>query len=376
MKILIYGGSFDPAHIGHRALLESALREVKPQKTYIFTARRSPFKQQAKTPFNARQQTAKATLSGLGPDIIFDDFENRQNRTVYAWETIAYIKRLHPRAQVYLLAGSDSLNALTTWKNAQYIFKNSVVVAGARKGFAPQKAPFKYLLLKGRYPLVSSTDIRLDIMQSGQTPKTILPAVAQIIKKQKLYGLNCHAWLQKNLGAARYNHVKHTAAAAVKLARLYNFNAEKAAAAALLHDMAKGLSGAQLTAYAKKNKLKIAAFDEICQHQPELLHAPAAAHMAQKIFGVKDKEILSAIAAHTLGKEDMGALDKILFIADMAGKDRRAKDAARAMKEAQKSLDAGLLAALDIKLTYTLKTRKWIAQTGIKLWNKTILKNN
>ena len=322
MKILIFGGSFDPVHKGHKALLKAAIAQIKPDFIHVFTAWQSPFKNKSAMPFEARQNMAKAALGPLSPKIIFDDFEKRAKRVVYTWETIKYIRAKYPGADVYLLTGSDCLNDIQKWKNAKYIFANAVVAAGARKGFKFTAKDFDYILIKGSFPEVSSSQIRID------------------------------TWLKKNLTPGRYHHTKCTLKAAVELARIYNVDAQKTALAALLHDIAKDAGG------------------------PPLLHGAASARMAEKIFGVKDKDILAAIKNHTLGAPDMSALQKIIYIADMCGADRRPAEARQIKKAAKKSLDEGLLAAMSVKLIYTIQTKKWLAPQAIKLWNKLVSKQN
>ena len=376
MKVLIYGGSFDPVHKGHAALLKAALAQIKPDYTHIFTARHSPFKQSAAASFELRQKMATGALGRLGKNIIFDDFERRQNRMVYAWETVKYIRGIYPHAQVYLLVGSDCLNEMRAWKNTEYIFKNAVIAAGARKGFAFTTKDFDFILLKGCFPQISSSRIKLDIMCGGVVPAEAPPQTARFIESNQMYGLNIHKWLAAKLKPKRYLHVKLVAGAAADLAREYNASAERAALAALLHDAAKTLDDNALARYCRGHKLKVRDFNDICRYGAHLLHGPVSADMAKRIFGVKDKEILCAIANHTLGAKNMGALEKILFIADMASKDRKYKDARAVRGAAKKSLDEGVLAAMAIKMNFTIQTRKWIAPAGPELWNELISKQN
>lgn len=377
MKILIYGGSFDPVHRGHLALLKAATKQIKPDYTHIFTAYQSPYKQKSPVSFTVRQGMARAALGGLWPNIIFDDFELRQKRVVYTWETIKHVRKLYPGADIYFLVGTDCLNTLHSWKNAGYIFENAIIIAGARKGFRFETKKFNFEILKGSFPQISSTQIRLAIMCGGQLPVSILlPQTAAFIEQNLMYGLNIHKWLAANLRPKRYLHVKLVAQAAADLARAYNIDAERAALAAVLHDMAKGMAEHNLINYAVKNKLKVRDFADICKYAPSLLHAAASADMAKKIFGVKDKEILGAIAKHTLGARQMTALEKIIFTADMCAKDRKYSEARMVRASAQKSLDEGMLAAMAIKLNFTIQTRKWLAPAGPELWNELTSQKN
>ncbi len=375
MKVLIYGGSFDPVHKGHSALLKAAVKQIEPDKIHIFTAYQSPFKEKPFLPFNVRQKMAKDALGHISPNIIFDDFEQKAARVTYTYETVKHVRKLYPEAQIYLLVGTDCLNSMHKWKNAQYTFKNSIIVAGRRKGFDFKTKDFKFILLDGSFPLISSTQIRLAILCNGIVPNNLLPQTVKTIEENNYYGLHIHKWLAANLRPNRYLHVKLVAQEAVELARLYEANAEKIALAAILHDAAKSMGSSDLIKYAKNHKIKVPDFDDICKYSPSLLHAAVSADIAKTIFKIKDKEILNPIKHHTLGAQEMTLNEKLIFIADMASKDRLFEDAQKVRNAALISIDEGMAAAMFVKLNFTIATNKWIAPSGIDLWNQLVLKN-
>lgn len=374
MKILIYGGTFDPVHNGHLKLFSSAIKEIKPDLCYVFVAYNSPYKEASQTPYNLRKLMAQKVFAPLHKNIIFDDFENKKHRKVYTYETVKYIKQKYPKAEIFILVGTDCAAVLSTWKNAEYNFKNATFVIGLRPGYKAVKPTFKAHILKGTFPKISSSALRLQIMLNGKTPKAILPGVAEIIKDNTLYALHIHKWLKEHLKAPRFNHVLAVAKEASALAQIYGINAEKAALAGLLHDAGKSMTKDQMVTYAKKYKLKIEDFKELAKYAPALLHADISADIAKKQFAIKDKGILQAIARHTLGAKNMTIFDKILMISDMCAKGRRPQDIKLIKSALKKSLDDGLLAAETVKLIYTVRTNKWLAPQGIRLWNETVSK--
>ena len=374
MKILIYGGTFDPVHSGHLKLFSTAIKEIKPDVSYVFVAYNSPYKEISQTPYNLRKEMAKQVFAPLHKKIIFDDFEYKKHRKVYTFETLKYVKQKYPKAEIFILVGTDCAATLTSWKNAEYNFKNATFVIGLRQGYKTVKPKFKAHILKGTFPKVSSSALRLQIMLNVKTPKAILPEVAKIINNNSLYFLPIHKWLKEHLKASRFNHVIAVAKEAAALAKIYNIDVEKAALAGLLHDAGKSLTKEQMIAYAKKHKLKIEDFNELSKNAPSLLHAEISAHIAEKQFDVQDKEILQAIARHTLGAKNMTIFDKILMVADMCAKGRRPQDIKLIKGALKKSLDDGLFVAEKVKLIYTVQTNKWLAPQGIKLWNETVSK--
>lgn len=119
-------------------------------------------------------------------------------------------------------------------------------------------------------------------------------------------------WLESNLSAERYSHSLGTAECAKKLAEKYGLNPEKAYVAGLLHDAAKCFSNEKLLEIIHAH-LNV---EESELQNYKTLHAPVSAYIVEKDFGVTDKEILSAIRWHTLGKLDMTDFEKIVFLAD------------------------------------------------------------
>ena len=99
----------------------------------------------------------------------------------------------------------------------------------------------------------------------------------------------------------------------MELAKRWGVSEDKAAVAGLLHDCSRWMSGKQMIARAKKLKMPIG---EVELSEPKLFHAELSAHIAKADFGVKDKDILSAIQRHTLGSVSMSVLDKIIYLAD------------------------------------------------------------
>ena len=375
MKILIYGGSFDPIHQGHKKLLAAALKEIKPDLCYVFVAYNSPYKELSQTPYLLRKKMAQAAFMPLYKNIIFDDFEFKKQRKVYTFETVKYIKQKYPKAEIFILVGTDCALTLDVWKNAEYNFKNATFVIGLRQGFKMPKPQYKAIILKDVLPKISSTTLRLQIMLNGKTPKTMPAEIAEIINKNLLYGLDIHTWLKMHLQTPRFNHTLAVAKEASALAQKYNISPAQAALAGLLHDSGKSMTKEQMVAYAKKHKLKVEDFDALCKNAPSLLHAEISAHLAKTHFKVEDKNILQAIARHTLGASDMTVLDKILMIADMCAKGRRPNDIKLIKAALKKSLEAGLLAAEKVKMLYTVQTNKWLAPQGIRLWNETVSKS-
>lgn len=148
----------------------------------------------------------------------------------------------------------------------------------------------------------------------------------------------------------RYEHtlgVEYTAAA---LAMRYGANMEDAQLAGLLHDCAKCLSDEKLLEFCKKHSIPVTAEE---QKSPFLLHGKVGGYLAEKKYGIKNPDIISAIVCHTTGKPKMNLLEKIVFIADYIEPGRkRASGLAEIRQLAFSDLDAALVRILGNTLGY------------------------
>ncbi len=145
------------------------------------------------------------------------------------------------------------------------------------------------------------------------------------------------------LSEKRYQHTLNVKKMAVKLARRYGVNEEKAALAALLHDAAKEIPKEEMKAWMAQYP----QYAEGGESRPvPVWHGVCAAILARTEWGVTDEAVLSAIACHTAGKPGMTKLDKVVYLADMTSKERDWPGVNKLRKLEMEDLDAAMLAAL------------------------------
>ena len=119
--------------------------------------------------------------------------------------------------------------------------------------------------------------------------------------------------LKKHLDENRFEHTEGVRYTCAALSMRYQYDLERAQVAGLLHDCAKCIPDGKKIKICKKHQIEMSRAE---QESPFLLHAKVGAHIAEAKYGVKDREILSAIACHTTGKAGMTLLEKIVYIAD------------------------------------------------------------
>ncbi|MCM1009356.1 MAG: bis(5'-nucleosyl)-tetraphosphatase (symmetrical) YqeK [Fusobacterium sp.] len=130
-------------------------------------------------------------------------------------------------------------------------------------------------------------------------------------------------WLRENLTAEKYVHSLGTADAAREIAKICGGDEEKAYFTGLIHDCAKNLPLDEMISLIKEGGIKLECGED---NNAKILHAPAGAALAKKVFGVEDDEILSAIRWHTLGQVEMTLLEKIIFLADKIEPETRGRE--------------------------------------------------
>ncbi len=159
--------------------------------------------------------------------------------------------------------------------------------------------------------------------------------------------------LKKKLSESRYEHTLSVSYTCVCLAMRYGYPLEKAEIAGLLHDCAKCYPEDSYVSRCSKHGIPLTDEEKAA---PAVLHAKLGAWMAKERYGIKDEEILSAIACHTTGKPNMGLLDKILYIADYIEVRRDKADNLPAMRRlAFEDIDEALFQIVEGTLTYLNK---------------------
>lgn len=121
------------------------------------------------------------------------------------------------------------------------------------------------------------------------------------------------AWLSDNVPPKRIQHILGVERMAIELAEHYHLDPHTAAQAGLMHDLAKYFKPQRLLDIARREGLSI---DEVDIAAPHLLHADVSAIVARQEFDINDREILQAIADHTLGRPGMSEMSCIVFLAD------------------------------------------------------------
>jgi len=159
------------------------------------------------------------------------------------------------------------------------------------------------------------------------------------------------------LPAGLRGHVLRVVDEARRLARRHGVDEERAALAALGHDILRDRAPSELLALAASMGVQP---DPVEQAAPILLHGPLAARLMSERYGVADPDVLAAAAWHTTARAGMSPVEKVLFLADKVepGKSRRSRARMAVRVLAEDDLNAALLTWLDRGLARSLR-RRW-----------------
>ena len=189
-RIGVFGGTFDPPHLGHLALAERARDQLGLERVWFVPAADPPHKRdRAKSPFARRLAMTKLAVRG-NPAFHVSDLESRRPGPSYTVETVRAIQRRLPGHELVLLLGADSLNDLPTWHEPQEIERLARLAVAPRldrAGRARRGAPRADFELDAPVLELSSSDLRARARR-GESLRYLVPdAVAVYVRRHRLY---------------------------------------------------------------------------------------------------------------------------------------------------------------------------------------------
>lgn len=188
-RIGIYGGSFDPVHLGHLLVAQAAFEELGLTRLAFIPAAQSPFKQTVlPAPGPVRAQLLRLALAGKAWCEV-DEQELNRAGVSYTVDTLRDYAGRFPGVELFYLIGADNVPALPQWRAADELSRLAEFVVIPRPGQAqvPLPAPFQGRMLRG-WPLgVSSSEIRERVQAGRCIAHLVPPAVAEAIQNNRLY---------------------------------------------------------------------------------------------------------------------------------------------------------------------------------------------
>lgn len=368
MKIGIYGGTFDPPHLGHMEAARTAVKVLGLDRLILIPASVPPHKQLPDAAASPEQRLEMVKLMADGlllPKVAeVSDIELKRDGKSYTSDTLRQLRQRYPNDEFWLLMGTDMFLTLQNWHEADQIMSMASIAAFSRF----ESDTGEMMQIQGKYlsetygtkvcivqlpriRQVSSTQVRQQRSGDG-----LWPPVWGYILQNGLYGMSAdlrkldeadlRAVSYSMIRAKRIAHVQGTEQEAVSLARRWGANEVHARRAAILHDCTKYLTLEEQLLLCEKYHVKLDNMERVAV---KLLHSKTGAALAEHLFG-EEEEICQAICWHTTGKAGMSLLEKILYIADYMEPTRDFEGVERLRKLAYQDLDAAVLLGTEMTI--------------------------
>ncbi|MDR0557073.1 MAG: nicotinate (nicotinamide) nucleotide adenylyltransferase [Treponema sp.] len=345
MRLAILGGSFNPVHIGHLALADAVISTLHYDRVIFVPAFVSPFKPDANVE-NPQDRLDMLVSSIAGdPRLTVDDCELRRKGVSYTINTVDdIIRRYYPDGKPGLVIGDDLARDFTRWYKSDEILERADVIIVRRlyrEGMDAPVFPFPHTALDNEIMDISSSTIReriardknwryltpagarsviedrrlykpLDKPLSGGLEK---PEVAERAKKNAPFSQIVYMEQEARalVSPSRFLHSRNTALLCYDLCVRYGLDPLKGYLAGIVHDICKSFPEEELVRLARTDGEGMTKME---RKKPSLLHARAGAALLKERYRVQDEAVLEAVRCHTMGRENMGPLAKIVFMAD------------------------------------------------------------
>ena len=396
-KIGVYGGSFNPPHLGHTLAVQEMASMLRLDRVILIPAAVPPHKALAQGSPEADIRLEMLYLAARDLESVeISDMELRRNGPSYTVDTIRALHIQYPNDTLYLLMGTDMFLSFDSWYQPEEICKYVTIVTARRSGADAGKEVEMHMqarrireqyhteviLVNNRYADISSTMVRR-MLRFGCADTYLSPVVLQFIQEHGLYGsgeslLNLPFSQLKKISLSlhdpkRVPHVVGCCETAAHLARRWGADEVSAARAGILHDVTKALDRTAQLLLCEKYGIMTSAFEET---HYKLLHSKTGAAVAKHVFG-ESNDVWSAIYWHTTGKADMSLLEKILYLADYMEPNRDFEGVQTLRNLAETDLDAALLFGFEMSIAllqsegkaldrYTVEARDFLCHERTK----------
>ncbi len=362
MKIAVYGGSFNPPHLGHIEAARTVAASLHPDKFLIIPANIPPHKEMFEgSPLpEERMSLCKLAFSSV-PGAELSDMEITREGKSYTADTVGRLRELYPQDELYLVMGTDMLMSLENWYRFHYLLENCTLAVLARADgdcdkirshaeYLQREYGAKIVILPHEPLEMSSSDIRERLHMRLGSELLDDGVYSEVIRRRYYSAQPELAWLREKayalLKPKRIAHVAGCESEAVKLAMRWGEDPETAAEAGILHDITKKLNfEEQLNLCDKYGIIN----DNLELNCPKLLHAKTGAALARDLFGVNDA-VYEAIRWHTTGKPDMTLLEKIIYLADYIEPTRDFPGVDKLREQCYEDIDAAMTLGLEMSL--------------------------
>lgn len=388
----LFGGTFDPIHSGHVALIRALMRELSLDEVVLMPTAQPPHKlKNGMAAAEHRLQMCRLATADMA-GVRVSDWELRQGGVSFTVDTLAHLTVERPDTQWYLFVGADMFLSIDTWFRFADIAAMAVLCAVPRgdADAADLRRKAASLTARGARCVVadmtavdvSSTDLRECIRNGKGTDGLLPPAVEAYIMENRLYtdesgspatDEQITAILRRRLKPKRFDHSLAVAEEAVRLATRYGADVQKARTAGLLHDVMKNTPPADQLQVLDNYGI---AMSEVERGAEKLYHAMSGAAFAEHVLGITDRDILNAVRYHTTARAGMSLLEQVLYLADFTSADRDYDDVDVMRRLVDVSMEDAMAYALAYTIKDLVKKKKPIHPDTVAAFNEVTMKGD
>lgn len=338
MKIIIFGGSFDPIHNGHINIAKRALEVLNADKVIFLPAKNARWKSKKASDYD-RLNMIKLAINDYPMFEVSTIELNSTRDTNYTFDTINEFEK-SDNDELYFLIGYDQLNQLDKWYKIEELSKIIKFVCFSRPDYqinSKNATNYDVFVINENVSDASSTKVRelIDL----DVPLKVLDYISEndlyYIPKIKTY-----------INNKRFKHSINVAHLSYEIAISNNLDYSKAYIASILHDLGKYVDFAYQEVICKK----------YCENQYHLIpralhHQFVGVEIAINDFNIKDEEILEAIKYHATGAPNMTNLGKIVYCSDKIDPGR-GYDSIDMINSCKNNINSGFIYVLKENIKY------------------------
>lgn len=300
-KIILYGGSFDPIHLGHLFIAKNTLLSLNADKV-IFIPAASPRWKSLNASATDRLNMLKLAIKEYKEFEINEVEINSNDEVNYTYNTVK--KLINEEDEFFLLIGGDQLNKLNDWYEIDKLSKLIKIVCYKRINEEVNLDiinKYNVTIINGEYFNQSSSEIRKG--SKLYTPKSVL----NYIEEHDLYYIKK---MKELLNEKRFIHSLSVAHLCYHIALNNSLDAYKAYQGGLFHDIGKYIQKEESIAILKEY------YDDYLDLPTYSHHQFIGEYIAKKEFEINDEDVLDAIKFHCTGKANMSQYAKIIYASD------------------------------------------------------------
>ena len=368
MNIGIYGGSFNPPHLGHMGAARAAIEALDLDKLILIPAKTPPHKALAENSATPEQRLEMTRMMADGlllpGKAEADGLELEREGPSYTVDTLRELKERYPNDRLWLLVGTDMFLSLQDWRQADVILSLAGVGAFSRSlddsdDAMNAQARFLEETFGTQVRLISLPQVReissTQIREEG-TGEGLWSPIWGYILRNGLYGTgrdlkhlsddDLRSCSLSMVYARRHAHILGVEEEAVRLARRWGADEADARRAGILHDCTKYLPAREQLSCCEQYGIPV---DDLERANAKILHAKTGAAVARAVYGVNDR-VYEAIRWHTTGHSGMTLLEKILYVADYMEPNRDFDGVEELRRLAYTDLDGAMILGLRMSI--------------------------